>query len=127
MKTGRLLFVLSAIFLISFVYVPDPEPAVSLCVIKHFLGIPCPGCGLTHSFCALSHGHFLESFQWHALGPPIYFILLAVWLGAFLRFFKLRTQSVWSEKLKRHPWGKAFLVVLFVHWTGCLVWLLYNP
>ncbi len=35
---------------------------------------PCPGCGLTTSWCALLHGRFGESFRAHPLGPLLYLL-----------------------------------------------------
>ncbi len=41
-------------------------------------GLPCPGCGLTRAFCAISHGNF--SLAWHANGYayPLYVAVVAV-------------------------------------------------
>lgn len=46
-----------------------------LCAVKMFLGLDCPGCGITRSLTQLTHGHFRESIRMHPLG-----IFLALWL-----------------------------------------------
>ena len=47
------------------------------CPFHDYLGIPCPGCGLTRSLLALAHGNLLDSLAWHPYG-----ILLAASLAA---------------------------------------------
>lgn len=53
----------------------------SVCVVKVYTGLPCPGCGLTRSFLSLFHGHIGEAFFWHplwwwvVLGPLLYWQL----------------------------------------------------
>lgn len=53
----------------------------SICIFKIYAGLPCPGCGMTRSFLALSKGHFYEAFYWHPLwalvlvGPMVYAML----------------------------------------------------
>jgi hypothetical protein len=46
-----------------------------VCAARSFLGVECPGCGLTHSFAALVHGGVRASIDFHPLGPVI-----ALWL-----------------------------------------------
>jgi hypothetical protein len=46
-----------------------------LCAVKMFLGLDCPGCGITRSLVQLTHGHFRESVRMHPLG-----VFLALWL-----------------------------------------------
>jgi len=37
------------------------------CILHHFTGFYCPGCGGTRAFVALIHGQFLKSFYYHPL------------------------------------------------------------
>lgn len=48
---------------------------IPLCAVRTFLGVECPGCGLTRSFGALVHGHLRSSIDLHPLG-----IVIAGWL-----------------------------------------------
>jgi hypothetical protein len=40
----------------------------ALCIWRQALGINCPGCGLTRSFVALAHGHWLRAWQFNPAG-----------------------------------------------------------
>src|SRR5689334_7885096 len=56
----------------SFAYAPWLHAGPVLCPLRLTLGIPCPSCGLTRSFCAVSHGAFAAAFGYHLLGPWLY-------------------------------------------------------
>ena len=62
---------LVAVFVLSFAF-PPAGLGRSTCAFRNALGIPCPGCGLTRSFAALSHGLPGLAFRMHPLGPFIY-------------------------------------------------------
>ena len=48
-----------------------------VCTFRRLTGYRCPGCGLTRSFAWFAHGHPIESFRTHWLGPPIFLLLAA--------------------------------------------------
>ncbi len=59
----------------------NPEKANFLiCYFQELTGHPCPTCGLSHSFYAVSHLHLLESFKFHLMGPIIFTIMLFLFL-----------------------------------------------
>src|SRR3954470_2840757 len=41
---------------------------VSICILKHNTGIPCPSCGATRSVLAILQGNFFQALQWNPLG-----------------------------------------------------------
>ena len=76
--SGRSLTALAAatVLAVSFAWSPEALPKVSLCWFNHLTGLPCPGCGLTRGFCALSHGRLAEAW---ALNPfSLFFYLIAI-------------------------------------------------
>ena len=60
----------------SFIYAPWSQNGPVLCPFRFFTGLPCPGCGLTRSFCAMSQGHFHDALTFHILGPVLFAGLL---------------------------------------------------
>jgi hypothetical protein len=83
------LFVLAglcAVYLISIFYTPAPARAdgsyFTFCGFKNFTGMPCPGCGLTHSFCAIGKGELGSAFAYNLLGPPLFLLSLLVCMKA---------------------------------------------
>src|SRR6202040_3378607 len=67
-------------FLLSVVLKPPAGDYFTVCGFKNFTGLPCPGCGLTHSFCALAKGDVFDAFSFNLLGPPLFVILVFVWI-----------------------------------------------
>lgn len=48
------------------------------CNFQESTHIPCPGCGLTTSFTNMAHGHVIDAFAAHLMGPPLFLITAAV-------------------------------------------------
>ena len=60
----------------SFAYAPVISRGPVLCPFRFLTGVPCPGCGLTRSFCALTHGDVTSAFAFHLFGPILMLALL---------------------------------------------------
>ena len=75
---------LTCVLLASVFYSPSQVDAngnyFTICGFKALTGLPCPGCGLTHSFCALGKADLREAFAFNAIGPPLYVVSILVWL-----------------------------------------------
>ena len=86
---------LTAVFLISVIYDPgdrDPYGAYStICVFKNVTTLPCPGCGLSHSFCEIGKGDLASAFAWNWMGIPLFGFGILVWLKSLLLL------SGWSQ------------------------------
>jgi hypothetical protein len=52
----------------------------TICLFKNITALPCPGCGLTHSFCSIGRGDFAAAFGYNQLGPPLFLFLLVLWI-----------------------------------------------
>lgn len=79
---------LSLIFLASVFFAPRAagpfDDYFTVCGFKNLTGLPCPGCGLTHSFCALGKGNLLGAVAFNALGPLLFLALALLWVRAAL-------------------------------------------
>jgi len=62
------------------------------CRFQAVTHIPCPGCGLTTSFAAMAHGHPLDAFAAHPMGPALF--LLTVFVAGFAPFAIARPYPV---------------------------------
>ena len=106
--------------------VPTLLPGFDTCAFHALTGLPCPGCGLTRAFTAISHGRFHEAWTLHPFAYPLY--------GACLG----GVASPWL--LRRFPWlsgpameralrGAAVIVVagLMVFGTWRLIHAIHAP
>lgn len=53
----------------------------SICFLRRFVGLPCPGCGLTRAFAALVRGDLAAAVLLHPLSPVLATELLLAWLA----------------------------------------------
>jgi hypothetical protein len=74
------LALLSAVFVASVLWHPSDDGGIVLCPFRLATGIPCPGCGLTRSFCAMGKGDVSRAFEFHALGPVLFAVAGLLWL-----------------------------------------------
>jgi Protein of unknown function (DUF2752) len=111
-----------ALFVVAFLlwFVPGFEH-LPLCAVRSFLGVDCPGCGLSRSFAALTHGHLRASIDYHPLG-----IVIAAWLivlfgrKLFLTITARTLPALLSQRAR--DWLVAgFLFALIVQWLVKLI------
>lgn len=111
-----------AIFVLAYLYPALPYVSnFETCALVRFLKIPCPGCGLTRSFTAITHGDIPASISAHPLG-----IVVALWLGyLFLRsvltvFAGRQPREILTQKQRDWLLG-LFVVAMFAKWIFILI------
>ncbi len=92
------------------------------CPIREFLGLPCPGCGISRSIAALLYGDWETSLETHAFGP---FFLLAVGLIGIVNLLPSlqRYQFVHLVKIFEQKTGftAVFLIILVLYWLSRII------
>jgi hypothetical protein len=85
-----------------------------LCGSRVWLGVECPGCGLTRSFIAIAAGDFRESLRFHRVG-------WLLWLAVVLQI-PFRIYSLWEMRTsvteRRWPswFGHLLIAALIGNW-----------
>lgn len=89
-------------------------PLPPACYSREFLGVPCPGCGLTRSFIYLARGEWQDAWREHRLG----------WLVAAVVAFQFpyRAWALWhggrfsfSSQLT-NAFALVLLILLIANW-----------
>ncbi len=78
------------------------------CPMEYFLGIPCPGCGMSRALLAFVHLDFIKAFYFH----PLFWLVPAaavLWILDRLHIF------IFSKKIRQR----------LLLWTGILFLLVY--
>jgi hypothetical protein len=78
------LVLLSGVFAVSVLFAPPGGDYFTICGFKNFTGLPCPGCGLTHSFCAIGKGDFAGGVGYNLMGLPLFLAFVLIWVRAVL-------------------------------------------
>lgn len=97
-----------------------------VCLIRHFVHIPCPSCGSTRSVLALMQGDLAGGLYWNPLGFVIFSVLVIApfWIGYDLllkkdtlyHFFRL-----FEETLKRKWVAIPAILLILINWAWNIV------
>jgi Protein of unknown function (DUF2752) len=94
LRSDKLISVVAGAVLLGSALVPSGGiPNLIPCPFKLLTGWPCPGCGLTHAFCDISHAQWMMAWSDNPFGFLFYALALGClgwpWLAA--RFPSLKT------------------------------------
>ena len=120
---------LFAVFMVSLLFTLPEGQYFTICGFKNVTGLPCPGCGLTHSFCALGKGEISAAFSFNLLGPPLFFALVLLWIRSGC---VLLNKDAIVYRLDRFAGRlsivKAFAIAFVVYGIARIVYLLaFDP
>jgi len=120
---------LSAVFLVSALLKPSSGNYFTLCGFKNFTGLPCPGCGLTHSFCALGSGHIMDAFAFNLLGPPLFLVFVLVWIRSASVLLNRRNLAEALDRMaRRFNLVRALAIVFAVYGVVRIIYVIaYGP
>ncbi|HTQ80023.1 MAG TPA: DUF2752 domain-containing protein [Thermoanaerobaculia bacterium] len=79
-------------------WTPSEDPRDSVCLFRRFLGLPCPGCGMTRALAHLAKGEWRAALLAHPFAPVLAGELLLAWLtwGATLIGFAEFASNGWK-------------------------------
>ncbi len=120
---GRVLILLAlivAMMAVSLLHDPETIPRSS-CLIRNITGLPCPSCGLTRAFHALSTGRIGDALAVNVVSPLVF---LAAWVIGILAATDLLVRPgllgrIWSRVGRGVVW--TVLVLMAISWTVNLV------
>jgi len=116
---------LFAVFAASVLITLPAREYFTVCGFKNFTGLPCPGCGLTHSFCALGKGQVAGAFGFNLLGPPLFFVLVVLWIrSACVLLNKSDVVKFLDRIARRFNVARAFAFAFAVYGIARIVYLL---
>ncbi len=124
-----LLVGLSLVYIISLIYRPADGEYFTLCGFKNFTGLPCPGCGLTHSFCAIGKGELGAAFAYNLIGPPLFAFSLLLYLSSLCVVLKWWGPALAFERVvTRVRAVRLFAIAFAIFGLARIFYLvLYNP
>ena len=101
----------------------------TICGFKNFTGLPCPACGLTHSFCAFAKGAIGDAFAFNLLGAPLFFALFLLWIRSACVLLNKRSAVQFLDQIAgRLNVVNAFAIGFLVYGVLRIAYLLvYHP
>jgi Protein of unknown function (DUF2752) len=122
------LLTLSGVFLASIIfslpYTYSTEPYFTICGFKNLTGLPCPGCGLTHSFCALGKGDLMSAFSFNLLGPPLFLLFVLLWVrSACVLLNKPEPVLRFDRMAERFRLVRAFVIAFAAFGVARMIYL----
>jgi hypothetical protein len=94
----------AAALTVSFLVAPEALPGLDSCFFRKTTGIACPGCGLSHSFCAISHGRFPDAWAYNPFGIVFYSLAVALVLRPVAARFLRRRRGPVPCRRSRPEW-----------------------
>jgi hypothetical protein len=97
-----------------------------VCLIRHFIHIPCPSCGSTRSVLALMHGDLAGGLYWNPLGFLILAVLLILpfWIGYDMLLQKdtlFKFFGLFENTLRRRWVAISAIALILVNWAWNIV------
>ena len=101
----------------------EPSWLPSFCLFNMMTGLPCPSCGMTRAFHAISLGHFREATMYHSLGLLFYGLTIFHFIVACCRFLGWRSRLLrMQDPVRVMAYGT--LGLLLVYWVPRLLGLI---
>jgi hypothetical protein len=115
LKTWAPSLAAAAVIALSFILRIQDLPGFTVCWFKAATGWPCPGCGLTRAFCAISHGDFATAWHHNPFSFAFYAGFLAALFWPALR--RSRHIAALARRLAVSRWLAVAVVLVLWAWA----------
>ena len=103
-------------------YADHAEHGPILCPLRGLVGLPCPGCGLTRAFCALSRGDLLSALNFHAFALPLALLMLLASALALAELMRGRAWQFYRPYLYSAALGRTVAASVILYHLGRLAY-----
>jgi len=114
----------AAVLVGAWLYAPMAESGPVLCPVHGVLGLPCPSCGLTRGFCAVTRLEFREALVFHALSLPLFAACLVTPFVAVYEILVRRRTWVHAVLFSRTAAVVLATVIVSYHLARLGFWLM---
>jgi hypothetical protein len=123
------LVILSGVFAISARFDAPGGDYFTICGFKNLTGLSCPGCGLTHSFCAIGKGHLGSALSYNLLGPPLFLVFAFVWARSALVLMNRKGPVfVFDQTVERIRLIRIFVIAFLAFGVGRILYaVIFQP
>ena len=101
------------------VYLPGSSwPLPESCLTKQFIGMDCPGCGMTRAFIRIGHGQFAQAAQLNAASFIVYafFVIQIPWHA--MQLLRIRNGVGPLDRW----WTVVPALIVIATMVGCWCW-----
>lgn len=105
------------VFGYSLIFSPDRNEYPVVCVHEKLTGVPCPSCGLSHSFSLIMRGRIAEAYDWNIYGMRIFIFFTS----------QLFMRIVFSSVSLRQPYLEKQLVLYDITASFMLFIICFMP
>lgn len=123
------LILLSGVFTVSVLFAPPGGDYFTVCGFKNLTGLPCPGCGLTHSFCAIGKGDLAGGIGYNLLGLPLFLLFVFIWIRSAMALLNgNRFVFAFDQFVERFRLVRAFIFAFIVFGIARILYvMLFQP
>ncbi len=108
------ILVSAAVFVGAWFYAPCVDRGPVVCPLHGLVGIPCPGCGLTHAFCDLVNGRLSAAAAHNAMSFLLAALFAAALPVAAVELARRKPFAFYRFLYStRMAWGLAGVVVVY--------------
>jgi len=107
-------------------YADHVEHGPILCPLRGMFGLPCPGCGLTRAFCALSRGDLMSALAFNAVALPLALLMLGASALAIAELIRARPWHFYRPYLYSAALGRSLAALAILYHLGRLSYWAYD-